>query len=179
MKFKAGFLSQLFFVGFALMIGQCAFFNTDPRSNPDSNTTLKAQILNPVKWKFSSNKISATEVQLVFEAHIEKGWHMYSQFLPDGGPLPTLFTIEKSKSFQAEGKVVEGKPEKMHDDAFGLDVFYFEGVVSFKQKVKISSLKPFEIKAKVEYQACKESCITGEEEFVFKLEGAGGPKDSI
>ena len=57
----------------------------------------QGQILNPVKWKSKVVQKSATEFELVMEATIENEWHMYSQFTPEGGPLP-LEIIFKSKN---------------------------------------------------------------------------------
>ncbi|OWY23669.1 hypothetical protein B6N25_04025 [Sphingobacteriales bacterium TSM_CSS] len=37
---------------------------------------LNAQKLEPVKWSFSSDKISETEYVLFFDAQIESGWHV-------------------------------------------------------------------------------------------------------
>ncbi len=132
-----------------------------------------AQVLNPVKWTFSSRKISDTEAELVFKAQIDKGWHLYSQFIDDGGPIPTKFTIEKSKNFQLIGKVTEGKPEKIHDQNFGIDLLFFQKNAEFKQKLKITSLKPFEVKGKVDFMVCDDSrCLPPDaKEFSIQLEG--------
>ena len=64
-----------------------------------------AQIHNPVKWSFSTTNISDTETELVITANIEKGWHLYSQFLADNGPVPTTFKFDKSVDFTLIGKV--------------------------------------------------------------------------
>ena len=42
-------------------------------------STANAQILEPVKWKFSTEKVSADEHNLVFTASIDDGWNVYSQ----------------------------------------------------------------------------------------------------
>ena len=56
--------------------------------------SLQAQMNNPVSWKFSVNKINETEREIVLTANIEKDWHIYSQFTPDGGPMATFITFE-------------------------------------------------------------------------------------
>ena len=38
---------------------------------------LNAQILEPVVWNFSSNKISEKEYELIFKADIDLHWHLY------------------------------------------------------------------------------------------------------
>ena len=52
----------------------------------------------PVKWTASVEQTNDAEATLVFKAKIEKGWHMYSQFTPDGGPQATVFTYDKSNN---------------------------------------------------------------------------------
>ena len=47
-----------------------------------------SQILDPVKWKFKTEKISKNEFNLILEGKIDAGWHLYSQFTPEGGPIP-------------------------------------------------------------------------------------------
>ena len=58
---------------------------------------VNAQILNPVKWTTRTEKLSETEFNLVFEGTIDEDWHMYSQFTPDGGPLPLELIFKDSK----------------------------------------------------------------------------------
>ena len=53
---------------------------------------VSAQIFNPVSWEFSQNKLSETEIELIFKASIEEPWHMYSQFVDDE-ILATKFTF--------------------------------------------------------------------------------------
>ncbi len=52
------------------------------------------QILEPIKWSTSVIKISETEYDLVAIATIEKNWHLYSQNVPDDGPIPTAFVLQ-------------------------------------------------------------------------------------
>ena len=54
-----------------------------------------AQILEPVDWIFDSKKINDTEFELSFTAHIDEHWAVYSQFVDDGGPLPTTLLLKK------------------------------------------------------------------------------------
>lgn len=132
---------------------------------------VSAQVINPVKWKFSLNKISQTESELVFTATIDEGWHLYSQDLPEGGPIPTSFTYAKGLGYFAEGKPLEPKAIEVYDKQFDMKVRYFSGKVEFKQKVKVMSAKPVEIKGVIEYMCCDdEKCLPPTEtEFKFTL----------
>jgi len=52
-----------------------------------------AQIHNPVTWETSVEKINDSEFNLLITAGIEAGWHLYSQNVPEGGPIPTSIKI--------------------------------------------------------------------------------------
>lgn len=138
-------------------------------------SSAKAQILTPVKWTYDAKKISDCEAELIITAKIDKGWHLYSQFIADGGPVKTTFTFTKDKkSYEAVGKVKEGKPHEMHDPNFDMDLKYFENSAIFKQKIKISSTKPFVVKGNLEFMVCDDhQCLPPEMlDFEIKVDGA-------
>ena len=72
-----------------------------------SGLVAKAQIYDPVDWNTAVEKISETEYDLVITASIEAGWHLYSQNVPEDGPIPTAFTFEKGDGFELVGTPVE------------------------------------------------------------------------
>lgn len=102
-----------------------------------------AQIKNPVKWDMSYNQVSAQEFDLVFTATINSGWYVYSQFLDDGGPIPTSFSFEAGDHYQLVGKAKESSTHKKegHDPIFDMKVVKYAQKVSFTQRVKASDLK--------------------------------------
>jgi thiol:disulfide interchange protein DsbD len=133
-------------------------------------TITKAQILDPVKWKTSIEQKSDTEFLLKFDATIQKDWHFFSQFTPDGGSLPTVFIYEDSKNnYQLIGKTTESKYKKVYSDIFEVDEYMFEGSAQFQQLVKVTNPALKSIKVEVEYQACLEQCIQQFKNFEFKL----------
>ena len=120
----------------------------------------QAQIYNPLKWKTSIEKISDTEYELQAKAIIESGWHLYSQEVSDGGPIPTRFTFTKAPEFQIIGAVKEEKGKTINDPIFKMLIKFFEKETTFRQRVKILSSKPFTIKAEVEFMVCNdENCL--------------------
>lgn len=135
--------------------------------------SVHAQMVSPVSWKFSQKKISSDEIELTFSATVEQGWHMYSQFTPDGGPMATSINFEESENFKLVGKAVESpKPHEEMDKVFGVNVKYFENNVEFKQKVKIVKGGTFKIVGGVDYQACREGqCSMFDQEFDFEVKG--------
>ena len=102
-----------------------------------SFTQLKAQILDPVQWSFSVNRVSNQEAVLIFTANIEETWHLYGVEIPDGGPIATSFTYEtNSDKFNAIGQIKEPKGKTKYDANFEMDLKLFDDKAVFKQKIK-------------------------------------------
>ena len=132
--------------------------------------SLTAQILDPVKWKTKVVQKSDTEFELIMEAAIEDEWHMYSQYTPDDGPLPSEFTYKDAKgNYTLVGKTIESPYKKVFNETFGVDEYYFAKKAQFKQVVKVSNANLKEIKVNIYYQVCKEQCIQQDKDFIFKL----------
>lgn len=128
----------------------------------------QAQILDPVKWTSRIESVSATEFNLIFEGKIDPQWHVYSQFTPDGGPLP-LEVILDGNGYAAVGKAKESPYKKQFNEVFGVDEYYFENKVTITQKVKLTNPSVKTIAADLNYQVCKEVCINQEKSFTFKV----------
>lgn len=129
-----------------------------------------AQIVDPVKWTSRVEKNSDTEFTLVFEAKIDDDWHIYSQFTPEDGPLPLVFSFEKQKgNYQLIGKATESATKRQFNEVFGVDEIFFSKTAVLKQKVKILNPSVTKIEVQADYQVCKESCINEQERFVFAI----------
>ena len=138
-----------------------------------SFTSVHAQMLEPVKWSFKTRVTGTNTAELQFIASIDKGWHLYSQHLAEGGPMPTEFKIDKIAGIELAGAVSEPKPEEIFDNMFSMKVKFFNIGVTFTQKIKILTDKPVTVKGALTFQACNdESCIPGELEFSFEVPGA-------
>src|SRR5690554_3338509 len=79
---------------------------------------LKAQVFDPVKWETKTEKISDTEYDLISTATIDVGWHLYSQDVPEGGPIATGFAYTINKDFELVGKTLEPNGETVDDPVF-------------------------------------------------------------
>jgi len=139
---------------------------------------LPAQALKPLKWNCSIEDRKAGEATLVMSATIEKDWHIYSQFTPDGGPLPTVFTFEKNDCYTLVDKVSEPKAHEEYDSTFQVKVLTLEGNPVFRQRIKFNK-EDCTITAHVDGQACKEVCIMFEGALTFDLrkENSEGKSD--
>lgn len=145
--------------------------------------SAQAQKLYPAKWTFFLQEKKGGESELVFKVKLDEGWHLYSQFTPDGGPVPMVYTFEPSDCYTLVGKVNEPKPVAEYDSSFGVNTLLFHGEVSFIQMIRIKGTG-CTVKGKIEYQACKESCILLDTAFNFTLgnvkdEKAVVPADTI
>ncbi len=140
-----------------------------------SFSSVFSQIVDPVKWNFSVNRISETEAELVLKADIEKGWHMYAITQPteDGG-IPLTIEFEKSKNYKLTGKIIEPKAHEEFDKAFEVNVRTFDGQVTFRQKVQLLTSEAFSIKGTLYGQACIDVCVQFDKNFEFKIEGKNG-----
>ena len=131
---------------------------------------LNAQIVKPVKWTSKVEKLSENEFNLVMQGKIDDEWHVYSQFTPENGPLPAEFAFENEKgNYELVGKVKESPYNKQYNEVFEVDEYYFEKKVTFTQKVKILNAKISSIKAKIDYQVCKQACINDNVQFTFAI----------
>jgi thiol:disulfide interchange protein DsbD len=140
--------------------------------------TIFSQVLNPVKWSFSVNQGKGNEAELIITAKIDKNWHLYSQYMDEGGPILTRFNFKKSNDYKLVGKTTEPTPKSEFDDIFKMTVKYFSNQAIFKQKIKILSSKDFTITGDFEYMVCNEgSCIPFlNNTFEFKVKGVADVK---
>src|SRR5687767_9469918 len=97
-----------------------------------------AQLQDPIKWNISAKKTAPNEYDIIFNAKLDAGWHVYSQTInPDAG-TPSNFVLKKG-NFTLEGKIKEsGKLKKKFDETSGHDLLYFEKTVDFIQHVKLT-----------------------------------------
>ncbi|MFK7113238.1 cytochrome c biogenesis protein CcdA [Flavobacterium oreochromis] len=144
-----------------------------------SSLGVYAQILNPVSWKTSVQKKSDTEFTITFDAKIQPEWHLFSQFTPDGGSLPTVFTFKNAKgNYQLVGKTTESTYKKVYSEVFEVDEYLFENKAQFKQTIKLTNPKVTSVKVYVEYQVCKEACIQQDKTFDIQLPLTGTKEES-
>ena len=127
-----------------------------------SSTT--AQILEPVEWSTSIEKKSVTEIDLIATATIDSGWHLYSQDVPEDGPIPTSFTFEESNTYELVGKTIEADGHTVDDPVFGMKIKYFEDKVEFRQTITLLG-NPGSIKASVNFMVCDDTrCLPPNDE---------------
>lgn len=112
----------------------------------------------PVSWKMSIADKGNGEIELVANATIAAGWHLYDTQIPDGGPFPTSISIDEVKGAVAVGAfhAVNSKLHKDFDKVFEMEIGYYEKTATFVQKFKITDKSKFVLKGDVRAQACND-----------------------
>ncbi|WP_278022540.1 protein-disulfide reductase DsbD family protein [Flavobacterium ginsengisoli] len=134
--------------------------------------SMFGQMYNPVKWTTTVEKISDKEYILKAQAKIQSGWHLYGQYIEEGGPSPTAFTFKNQpKKIELIGKTTEDKGHETVDKIFDMKIKYFEDKALFTQKIKFISDDISDVAAEVDFMVCDDSnCLPpSTEELTFKI----------
>jgi thiol:disulfide interchange protein DsbD len=132
---------------------------------------VHAQIEKPVTWSFSNKAVSTNNVQLKFNAKIDKDWHIYATDVPEGGPIATSLKFNKSADYELIGKVNEVTKSKHDFDAtFSMNIGTFEKQAILSQNILLKKSE-VTISGTVEYMACNDmKCLPPEEvPFTFTI----------
>ena len=107
----------------------------------------------------------------MFTAAIDKGWHVYSTDLGDGGPISATFNIDNKSGVELVGKLKPvGKEVATFDKLFEMKVRYFENTAKFVQKVKFTG-GAYAIEGYLEYGACDDESCLPPTQVPFKFSG--------
>ena len=120
-------------------------------------TAIHAQVKNPVAWNFSAQQISKGQYEVRLSATLEKGWHIYSQTTPEGGPAPTQIQFTRNPLLQLSGEIRElGQLEQHHEPLFGVDVKQYSNKVEFVQVLQTKGRAKTNLSGKITYMLCNE-----------------------
>lgn len=135
--------------------------------------SMRSQVKNPVKWSQSIKKLSGGKYEIQLQAVLEKGWHIYSQSTPEGGPIPTAVVFTKNPLITLSGPVRElGKMETHFEKLFDVNVKQFSNEVRFVQTLAVKGSVKTNVNATVEYMLCndKECLPPSKKTFTFQLQ---------
>ena len=128
---------------------------------------------NPVHFSVQQKQVSPTEVEVVFTAKIDQGWHVYSTNLPADGPTSASLHVDKAEGLTPVGKLTpRGKELNVYDKTFEMKLRYFENSVGFVQRYKITA-KTYSIKGYLEYGACNDEMCLPPTQVEFNFKGNG------
>ena len=113
-----------------------------------------------IDFKVSYNRVSPTELDVVFTGTADAGWHIYSTNIPDGGPNPAEFGLDKIEGAELVGALKPGAGAKTEYDAmFEMDITFFENNCTFTQRVKLLA-ENYAVKGYLNYSACNDqNCL--------------------
>ena len=132
---------------------------------------VQAQIQEPVKFKSELKTLQAGEAEVVFTGTIDKGWHVYSTDLGDGGPISATFNVESISGAELVGKLKPvGKEVAAFDKLFEMKVRYFENTAQFVQKLKLTGGE-YKVEGFLEYGACNDENCLPPTQVPFKFSG--------
>ena len=132
---------------------------------------VQAQIQEPVKFKSELKTLQAGEAEVVFTGTIDKGWHVYSTDLGDGGPISATFNVESISGAELVGKLKPvGKEVAAFDKLFEMKVRYFENTAQFVQKLKLTGGE-YNVEGFLEYGACNDENCLPPTQVPFKFSG--------
>ncbi len=140
--------------------------------------TTVAQFANPVNFTVKENRLSDSELEVIFSGKINAGWHVYGTDIKDGGPTKAELTLEKQVGVKPKGKLqTRGNVHRAMDDMFGMEVSYLEGTATFVQVFTITEDK-YEVSGYLTYGACNDqNCIPPTDvDFGFSGKGISAPQ---
>lgn len=130
----------------------------------DENKHFKVS-LNPSQAKVKAGEKFIIRINFDFD----KYWYTYSmkeQVGPEGlGPMQTEVVIKSPEFIEMNGSVIMDKPHVKHDEAYKIDIEYFNGKFKFDVPVKAKkniNFKKDKIKIEIYIQQCDtNSCLPG------------------
>ena len=136
-----------------------------------SCVTALAQVNFSVNYK----KVSANEIDIVFSGKADAGWHVYSTNIPDGGPNPAIFGVDKKDGVELVGGLKPGSGAKTaFDPMFEMNITYFENSCTFTQRVRLTK-KDYSLEGYLEFSACNDMNCLPPTAVSCKLNGTDGP----
>lgn len=112
------------------------------------------QILEPVKWNYSTEKVAENEFKITFKAQIDEHWYVYSSNIEGMGPIPTSIIYNDSTAIGKFSEITEsGEVTKDgFDEMFEMDIKKYAKAASFSQTIKTTG--PATITGYLEYMTC-------------------------
>jgi len=128
-----------------------------------------AQIYDPATWEFSFEKTGDESYEIVIKAEIDRGSHIYSMEVPEGGPIPTSVVFDSLPGYVLEGDPWEvSTPEEAFDEAFDMNIKSFSGSAEFRQKISVVGEGTI-VKGTVNYMACNNVTCSPPKDVEFEL----------
>lgn len=133
--------------------------------------SVQGQILNPIKWTSSVSVEDNGMGTMTFSAVIEKGWHLYSMDIPEGGPVATSFNWDKIEGVELMGEPMpDRKPHEEIDEVFSMKLGWWEDNVTITQKFKVVDMASgYDIEGYINYMLCNDATCQAPSNETFRF----------
>lgn len=113
-----------------------------------------------VSWTLRAPEARAGDtIELVLTAAIAPGWHLYAMTQPEGGPVPTEFSVPPGQSIRFAKPVIASKPATIFDPNFDLRIQLYSGAATFRLPVTVAPATPpgpQTVVVHARYQSCND-----------------------
>lgn len=128
-----------------------------------------------VKVTCTTKRVSPTEIDIIYTATIDKGWHLYGTDVPEDGPNPATFGVDKNVGAKVKGKLKGGPGiRKAFEEMFGAEISFYEGKATFTQRIELTA-KNYEFEGYLQYSACNDENCLPPTDVMCKIKGSDGP----
>jgi DsbC/DsbD-like thiol-disulfide interchange protein len=139
---------------------------------------------NPVRWTIVGGNAARSvatgqTIQVVLEADIARGWHIYSLTQKPGGPVPLRIQLIGAADLAVRGGIQGPRPETKFDQNFGIETELYRGKPRFTIPLVVPSASrkgKRELQVAARYQACSDNlCLPARTEklaLTLRIKGA-------
>ena len=126
--------------------------------------TVQAEILTPIRWEAAKAQLTDSTAQITLTATIDEGWHLYTQDIPDGGPVATRFDYKQPRLGQT---TTDAEVYSDYDENFEMDLTYYLTKAVFTQTVLAREDEP--VAGSVTFMACNDQQCLAPETWEFTV----------
>jgi hypothetical protein len=113
----------------------------------------------PVKWFFEVTRDSGAGYKFIAKGTIHDGWHIYSQYLQEGGPIPTSICFNTNTAMPVGKATEQGNKHTFYSDLYECEISWFSGSVVFERGFTPNGSVQ-EVTGYMEYLACNDfTCV--------------------
>lgn len=135
-----------------------------------SMAVMSSRAADPVEWSAHVDMTAPNQGNVVFNARISQGWHLYGLNMPEDGPTPTSFSFSNARGIFFGEAVPSRQPDTGVDMVFHLRLNYWENEVTFIVPFTFTEGADTKFDAKVDFQVCNNSKCMPPRSVPFALE---------
>lgn len=139
---------------------------------------FRAGAQQPLTWSYSAKALGGGVYAVHLVAHLNQGYHLYSQQQPDGAIAePLKVNYFSNPLIQLEGPTREiGKKITYSNPSLGIQQYQYEGQLDLVQNVKLKDEVKATITGTIHFQVCTDEQCYPPADLRFAVAiGAGGP----